>query len=81
MTTKDTYIIYVKARTDGTLLAARYEVHDGETYSIIEGMEMSRPWLVYSHLEDGLRRLTECALTATLNAPEETALQLLGGDF
>lgn len=72
----DSFVIYVKAHPDGRLLSARYEVHDRDSYAIIEGAEMSRAWLDHTSLEGAIARLREAAITATLNVPDEKQLEM-----
>lgn len=76
MSEQDSFVIYVKGTPLGQVLTARYEVHDGNSWAIIGGDEMTDAWMKYSRLPEALARLHEAALTAALNTPDERQTQL-----
>ncbi len=77
----DSYSIYLKARADGTVLAARYEVYEGDSYAIIGGLAMTQPWLMYSTAWDAAARLQTIALNATIDTLDAASLEEEGRLF
>lgn len=81
MTTKDSFVIYMKCRPTGEILTARYEVHDGDSFAIIGGQEMTTAWCNFATVEGGFSRLLQSAITEAVNVPEERQLELLPEGF
>lgn len=81
MTFRDSFVVYLKAKPDGSILNARYEVHDEDSYCIIDAMQMSEAWCQFERSAyEAIQRLVTLAITAALNAPSERALQLSWDD-